>query len=339
MKLRYYIVRRIFFGGIVLLGVSVITFTLARIVPSDPAQLWAGEHARQEQIEAARIKLGLDKPLYVQYFYYMRDLFHGDLGVSLQTHRPVLTDLRIYFPASFELMISALILTVLIGIPLGVVSGKKANTKVDHASRIFAIGSVSIPGFYIGLLLILVSGALGILPIGSRIDSAVTIEHPLKKLSGFFFIDSLITGNWWAFKSTIRHLILPTLALATYPIGLCTRMTRSTLIEILREKYITSAKASGLSDRTITYSYALKNTLNPTLSVLGLSFAYMITGTFLIEIIFAWPGMGRYTVNAIMSLDFTVIMGVTILAAGIYVIVNMLIDIIQVVIDPRIMLE
>lgn len=339
MKLRYYIIRRIFLGIIVLVGVSIIVFTLARIVPSDPAQLWVGARARPEQLEAARIKLGLDKPLYVQYLYYMRDLVRGDLGNSLQNHRPVTRDLRAFLPASIELMLIALILTLLIGIPLGAISGKKLNTKVDHASRIFAISSVSIPSFYIGLLLILFAGGLGILPIGGRIDSQVVATHPLTRITGLFILDSILTGNWWTFKSALSHLILPSIALSTYPIGLCTRMTRSTMIETLKERYILSAKASGLSDRLVTYRYALKNTLIPTLSVLGLSFAYMITGTFLIEIIFSWPGMGRYIVTAIMSIDYPVIMGVTILATGVYVAINMIIDIFQAVIDPRIRLE
>ena len=187
----------------------------------------------------------------------MRDLFRGDLGVSLQNHRPVTKDIRSFLPASIELMLVAFVLTLIIGIPLGAISGKKANTKVDHASRLFAISSVSIPSFYIGLLMILVAGKLGILPIGGRISSQVVSTHPLQRITGLFLLDSILTGNWWTFKSTLRHLILPSIALAAYPIGLCTRMTRSTMIETLNERYILSAKASGLSERLITYRYAL----------------------------------------------------------------------------------
>ncbi len=303
MELRYYVIRRSFLGIIVLLGVTIIVFSLARIIPSDPAQLWAGAHARPEQVEAARIQLGLDKPIYIQYIYYMRDLFRGDLGVSLQNHRAVTKDIRAFLPATIELMLVSFVLTIIIGIPLGAISGKKVNTKVDHASRLFAISSVSIPSFYIGLIMILFAGKLGILPIGGRISSQVVSTHPLPRITGLFLIDSILTGNWWTFKSTLSHLILPSIALAAYPIGLCTRMTRSTMIETLNERYILSAKASGLSERLITYRYALKNTLIPTLSVFGLLFAYMVYGNFLIGIIFSWAGMGRFIVNGVISID------------------------------------
>ena len=334
-----YVIRRLMWLVLVLLGLCAITFILSRIVPSDPAASYLGPRPRLEQVEKVRVQLGLDKPLYVQFTYYMRDLVHGDLGESLRTHRPVLQGIWEHLPASLELMIIGIFIALLVGIPLGVISAKKENTAVDHLSRLFSVANVSMPAFWLAMIFQIVFFRwLGILPIMGRIDTVVSLVSPVKEITGFYTLDTLITGNWAAFKSALSHLVLPSLSLAAYSTGLIARMTRSTMLEVLREDYITTARAIGVSEREILFVQALRNALGPTLTTAGLCFAFMLTGTFFVEIIFSWPGLGTYTTNAIFLNDYPVIMGVTILMAMFYVAVNLLVDLLLAVADPRIRL-
>jgi peptide/nickel transport system permease protein len=339
MKKVEYLARRLALAVLVLLSVSVITFVISRVVPSNPAALWVGPHPTKEQIAAARLKLGLDEPLYAQYFRYMNDLFHGDFGVSVKSHQPILTDLKTYLPATLELVITGMIMAVLIGIPLGVLSGAKKDSLLDHMSRLLAVAGVSVPTFWMGLLLqLFFFGKLKLLPIGSRVDREISLFHPVQQITGFYVIDSLVSGNWPALRSTLTHLILPAFTLGTYAIGLTIRMTRSTMIEVLEEKYITAARAAGIPERTILFRLALKNAIVPTLTVLALSFVYSLTGAILVEVIFAWPGLGNYVTSAILSLDFPVIMAVTLVVTVFYVFINLLLDILQTFLDPRVTL-
>jgi peptide/nickel transport system permease protein len=334
-----YVIRRLMWLVFVLLGLCAITFTLSRIVPSDPAASYLGPRPRPEQVEKVRVQLGLDKPLYIQFAYYLRDLSHGDLGESLRTHRPVLQGIWEHLPASLELMIIGIFIALLVGIPLGVISAKKENTAMDHLSRLFSVANVSMPAFWLAMILQIVFFRwLGILPIVGRIDTVVSLMSPIEKITGFYTLDALITGNWAALKSALAHLVLPSLSLAAYSTGLIARMTRSTMLEVLREDYITTARAIGVSEREILFIQALRNALGPTLTTAGLCFAYMLTGTFFVEIIFSWPGLGTYTTNAIFLNDYPVIMGVTILMAMFYVVVNLLVDLLLAVADPRIRL-
>lgn len=338
-KFLRYIGRRLALLILVLIGLSIITFTLARIVPSDPAAVYLGPRPRPEQIAEVRIKLGLDKPVYVQYAYYLRDLLHGDLGTSIRTHQPVLKSILRFLPASFELMLTAIILALIIGTLLGVASAQKENTLIDHADRLFAVTGVSLPAFWLGLLFqLLFFRWLGILPLGGRIDIYVSLFSPIKHITGFYVIDSLITGNWVAFKSSILHLILPGITLAAYSTGIIMRMTRATMLEINREDYIVAARAAGIPERTVVFKYALKNAMAPTLTTAGLAFASMLTATFFIETIFYWPGVGTYTVKSILLNDYPVIMAVTLVGALLYVLVNLVIDLVLVFLDPRIRL-
>jgi len=338
-KFLTYIVRRLMLMFFVLIALSIITFTLSRVVPSDPAASYVGPRARPEQVAKVRVKLGLDKPLYMQYAYYIRDLLHGDLGTSIRTHRPVIKEIVRHLPASLELMFTAIIIALIIGIPLGAISAQKEGTLVDHASRLLAVTNVSLPSFWLGLLFqILFFRWLGILPLGGRIGTYISITDPIKHITGFFVMDSLITGNWVALKNSVLHLILPGLTLAAYSTGLITRMTRSTMLEVIREDYIIAARAAGLSERKIIFTYALKNAIGPTLTATGLAFAFMLTGTFFIETIFYWPGLGSYTVRSILLIDYPVIMGVTLLGAVFYVLVNLVVDLLLVFFDPRIRL-
>jgi peptide/nickel transport system permease protein len=339
MRKLEYLAKRLLLAVLVLLGVSIITFILSRVVPSNPAALWVGPRPSQEQMAAARIHLGLDKPLYTQYFMYMSDLLRGDLGVSIRTHQPILTELKTYLPATLELVITGMIMAVLIGIPLGVLSGAKKNSLLDHTSRLLAVAGVSIPTFWMALLLqFFFFGRLKLLPLGGRVAREIFLFNPIQHITGFYVIDSLVSGNWDALRSTLVHLILPAFTLSTYAIGLTIRMTRSTMIEVLEEGYITAARAAGIPERTILFRLALKNAIVPTLTVLALSFVYSLTGAILVEVIFAWPGVGSYVTRAILSIDFQVIMAVTLVVTVFYVFINLLMDIIQTFLDPRVTL-
>ena len=332
-------IRRLLWLVVVLLGLCVITFYLSRMVPGDPASLYLGPRAKPEQVEFLRSQMGLDRPLHVQFLFYMRDLVHGDLGESLRTHRPVITGIVDHLPASLELMFCAILIATLVGIPLGAISAKKENTLIDHLSRVFSVANVSLPAFWLAMIAQIVFFKwLGLFPVGGRIDTVVGLISPIEKVTGFYVLDSLITGNWTALKSSVSHLILPACTLATYSMGIITRMTRSTMLEVLREDYITTARSIGVAEKEIVFVQGLRNALGPTLTAAGLCFAFMLTGTFFIELIFFWPGLGTYTTTAIFSNDYPVIMGVTILMAVFYVLVNLLVDLMIAFVDPRIRL-
>jgi peptide/nickel transport system permease protein len=334
-----YLARRLALAALVLLSVSIITFFISRVVPSNPAAKWVGPRPTREQIAAARIKLGLDKPLYAQYFMYMSDLVHGDFGVSVRTHQPIIEDLKTYLPATLELVVVGTLMALVIGIPFGVLSGARKNSLLDHLSRLLAVAGVSMPTFWMGLLLqLFFFGKLGILPLGGRVDNAISIYHPVQQITGFYLIDTVVTGNWPALRNSLIHLILPAFTLGTYAIGLTIRMTRSTMIEVLEEGYITAARAAGIPERTILFRLALKNAIIPTLTVVALSFVYSVTGAILVEVIFSWPGLGRYVTEAILGVDFPVIMAVTLVVTVLYVFVNLFMDLLQAFLDPRVSL-
>jgi len=335
-----FIIKRIGWLAFVLLGLCVITFTLSRVVPGDPAAVYLGSRAKPEQLEAVRLKLGLDKPVPLQFAFYLRDLLHGDLGSSLRTHRPVLKGIRDHLPASLELMFVAITIAVLIGIPLGVIAAKRENTVSDHLSRLFAVACTSLPSFWLAMLFQIVFFRwLGLFPIGGRLDTVVGLTNPIEHLTGFYLFDSLATGNWTALRDSAWHLCLPAVTLASYSTGLIARMTRSTMIEVLREDYITTARAVGVSEKEILFLQGLRNALGPTMTTAGLCFAFMLTGTFFIELIFFWPGLGTYITNAILLNDYPVIMGVTLLMALFYVSVNLVVDILIALVDPRVRLK
>lgn len=335
--LRDYIIRRILLGIIVLIGVTIVTFTIARVIPSEPAARWVGPKATVEQIERAREQLGLDKPLHIQYLRYMQDMVSGDWGVSIRTRQPVVRDIRNFLPASLELTITGMLIAIIIGIPLGVFSSVHKNKIPDHAVRFFSIASVSLPTFWLAMILQLIFfKELGILPLAGRVSMEVRWMMPFENITGFNSIDTLIAGNIPAFIDVSKHLILPAVTLASYPLGLITRMIRSSMLEVLGEEHIAVGRAYGLSDHLIIYRYALKNALSPTLIVVALSFSYSLAGTFLIEAIFSWPGLGYYAALSIITADYPAIMGVTILIAILYVVLNLIVDIVQAFIDPRI---
>jgi peptide/nickel transport system permease protein len=335
-----YIIKRLIMAFFVLISVSVMTFFIARVVPSDPAAAWVGPRPTQEQIDKATLELGLDKPLTVQYVRYIRGVLRGDLGTSVKTRQPILTDVKTFLPATLELVLAGMLIAVVIGVPLGVLSGAKKGSWLDHMTRLISIAGVSMPAFLLGLLLqLFFFGKLGLLPLGSRLSTEISLTYPIATITGFYLIDSLVAGNMIAFKDALIHLILPAVALATYPIGLAIRMTRSTMVEVLNEKYISAARIGGVPERSILFVLALKNAIVPTLNALGLAFVYSLTGAILIEIIFSWPGLGAYVTNAVLNVDFPVIVSVTLIMTVFYILINLILDLAQAMLDPRVTLQ
>lgn len=319
--------------------VTTITFFLSRVLPGNPAEKAAGPHATLAQIIAMKKEMGLDQPLYIQYIKYFGQLLHGDLGTSLETHRPVLTDIKDYFTATMELSTVAMILTVLLGIPLGVISATKPNSIMDNITRIVSLAGVSIPIFLLALLLQMAVMNNPNIPIGGRVSTMVSITNPLKPITGFYLVDSLLTFNWPFFKSALIHMVLPAITLACPTLVIIVRMVRANMIEILQLDYIRAARARGIPNRLVIYKHALRNSLLSTVTVIGLTYGYTLGGSFLIDAIFAWPGVGRYAVNAAQEANYPAIMGVTLLIALIYNVVNFIVDTSYGFLDPRIHLE
>jgi ABC-type dipeptide/oligopeptide/nickel transport system permease component len=335
-----FVLRRIGTSIFVLMGVTVITFLIARVVPSNPAALYIGPKARQADIDRVNKQLGLDRPLPVQYAVYMKELLHGDLGTSISTKRPILQELAGRIPATLELLFAGMALAVLFGVPLGVLSARSQGKPLDISVRIIAIAGVSMPAFFLGLILqIIFFRNLNLLPLAGRVDADLRFSQPLTQITHFIVLDSLLTGNWITFKDSMYHLVLPAITLAAYPMGLVARMTRAAMLETLEQDYIRTARAYGIKDRIIIYLYALKNAINPTLTVIGLTFAFALTGTFFVEIIFNWPGLGLFTVRSLLSVDYPAIMGMTLFGAVGYVLINLVVDLLQAWIDPRISLN
>lgn len=334
--MKSFIVKRIALGLLVLFGVIVITFILARVIPSDPVAKWVGPRATPEQIEKATKELGLDKPLIIQFSKYFKDLIQGNLGYSLRTHQPVSRELKTFLPATLELVLLSTIIAVFLGIPLGVISAVKKDQIVDHFSRFFSIGAVSLPTFWVALFFQLIFySMLGILPLGDRLSMELKMLHEIPNYTGFILLDSLIAGDFVVFKDALHHIILPGITVGLYPLGLVARMTRSALLEILNEDYISAARSYGLDEGLVVWRYALKNSLGATATVVALSIGYTLVDTFLVEAIFSWPGIGNYIATAVTTLDYPAIMGVTIFSACAYVILNLIADIV-IALDPRV---
>jgi len=324
--------RRLVLLVFVVFGVSVVTFAISHMIPGDPARLMAGERASAEIVAHMRHVLGLDKSLPVQYVDYVKDLLHGDFGISIRTQRPVLDDIVLFFPATIELAIAALLLAILLGIPLGVLSAVAKDRAVDQVARTVSVTGISTPAFWLGLLLIyLFYGRLGILPGSGRIDGL-----PPAHITGLYTVDSILTGNWPALWSTLKHLILPGLTLGFVHLGIVTRQIRSAMLEVLQEDYVRTAKASGLSRARIILDHALRNALIPSVTMIGLAFGDLLYGAVLTETVFAWPGMGNYVVQSIAALDFPAIMGFTVIASTAYVLLNLLVDLVYMFLDPQI---
>ncbi len=329
-----FLLRRLIGVFAVIIGVSVITFAISHLVPADPVAAALGDHATDAQIAAFRAEYGLDKPVLDQYLIYMSDLLHGNLGISIRSRRPVALDLRDFFPATLELSLAALLVSLLIGIPGGIWSSVMRNRLPDHIVRVFSLIGGSLPIFWLGLIVIGVFyNQLGWLPGGGRIDQFIS---PPETITGLFVVDSLLTGNLPALQSSLAHLILPAFTLGYYSTAVIARMMRSSMLEVLNQDFMRTARAKGLRERLVIVRHGVRNALIPTLTIVGVTFGSLLSGAVLTETIFSWPGLGRYATASAINLDFPAVMGVTLLAAVVYTLANLAVDIGYHFLDPRI---
>ena len=318
-----------------LIGVVIVTFLLTRALPGDPAAYFAGPAATPQAIQEVRVKLGLDKPLIVQFGHYVLDLAHGNLGTSLTTGQPVSTELRNRLPASAELTLLGLFVSILIAVPLGILAATRPNSLVDHACRVVATAGVSLPVFFTGLILVYVFYYLlgwAPAPLG-RLD--VFFDAP-PRVTGFYLIDSLIARDGATFMAALKQLILPALTLAIFSLAPIARMTRASMLAVLSSDFVRTARASGLSAYTVIITYAFRNAMLPVITTLGMVFSFLLGANVLVEKVFAWPGIGSYAVEALLASDFAPVQGFVLTMAVMYVAINLMIDILYGVIDPRV---
>ncbi len=340
MDFARYVLRRAVLSAFVVVGVTFLVFVVAQVVPSDPAALYAGPRPTAGQIAEARVTLNLDAPLPERFVRFAGAMATADFGVSYKSRRLISQDLRVYLPATLELAVFSTLLALLIGIPSGVIAAARRGSWVDRLGNLGSILAVAMPTFFFAMLLQLVfSQWLGLLPLSGRLSQEISIGDPLPFVTGFNLIDAVIAGRPQVFLDGVSHLILPALTLAAYPAGIAMRLTRAAMIEILSRRHITAARALGLSAPRILFGHALPNAVGPALTVIGLSFAYALTGAVLVEIIFAWPGLGRYVSEAILSKDFPVIAAATLVVTVCYVAMNLVIDLTQALVDPRVALR
>ncbi len=329
-----FLVRRLGLVLITFFGITVFAFGLIHLIPGDPIMLMFGErNVDPATLAAMRAQIGLDRPLIVQYGLYVWRALHGDLGQSLSTHDSVMSEFLTFFPATVELAVSAMLLAVLIGIPAGIIAALRRGTTTDYTVMGLALTGYSMPIFWWAILLILLfSVTLGITPVSGRIATAYYI-HPV---TGFMLIDSLISADPGAFRSALSHLVLPAVALGTIPLAVIARMTRSAMLEVLNEDYVRTARAKGLSPFRVVGIHALRNALIPVITVVGLQVGSLFGGAVLTETIFAWPGVGNWLIQGIGRRDYPVLQGGILLVAGIIILVNLTVDILVGIVNPRI---
>jgi peptide/nickel transport system permease protein len=332
-----FVARRLITSVLVLAVLTAIVFILSRIVPSDPAVIYAGPKAPPAELDRVREHLGFNRPVLEQYFDYVAKLITGDWGESLATKRPVLDELAARLPATLELIGAAMAFAVSAGIILGVVAARRPGRILDGTVRFLSIGGISVPAFWLGLLLQLVFvGGLGLLPATGQFSNTIKYSDPITHVTGLPLFDSLITGNATAFTDGLQHLILPALTLAAYPLGLIARMTRASMLEVMSQDYIFTATAYGLREGAIRWRLALRNALPPVLTIVGMASAYALTGTFFVEAVFNWPGIGQFATSSMLAVDYPAIMAITLLGAAGYLLANFIVDILQARIDPRV---
>ena len=331
-----FLLKRVGTSVIVLFSLSIIVFLLTRLIPSNPAVIYAGPKARPEELARVTAQLGLDQPLYIQFFRYLTGLVTGDWGNSLATKRPVLSELALRLPPTLELLAVAMTFALVVGIILGVIAARKPGRLLDTVIRFLSIGGVSMPAFWLGLLLqVLFVGNLGILPATGQFSTEIKYLSPIHNVLGFPLMDSFLTGNWVAFSDGLAHIVLPALTLAAYPLGLIARMTRASMLDVADQDFIFTARAYGLRERIIRWKLSLKNALPPTMTIVGLAAAYTLTGTFYVEIVFNWPGLGQFAAGSMLAVDYPAIVAITMLSAAGYLIANLVVDLIQARLDPR----
>lgn len=328
-----YTVRRLVETVPVLIGVSVVVFLFLRLIPGDPALTMLGERATESSLARVRAQLGTDQPLYVQYGRYVSGLAKFDIGRSVRTNRPVLDEAILRFPATIELAFTALVISSVIGVTGGIIAGVGRGTLADHVARLISLGGVSIPIFWLGLVLIWVFAVeLGWLPSDGRLSATMKYAP----LSGFVLLDAVRIGRMDLARDAVTHLVLPALALSTVPMAVVMRMTRSAMLEVLRADYIRTARSKGLGEVAITIRHAFKNAALPVVTTIGLQVGFLLSGAILTETIFSWPGVGRWVFEAILNRDYPVVQGMSLIIAVIFVTVNLIVDLIYAALDPRI---
>lgn len=328
-----YAIRRILILVPTLLGMSVIVFLMLHLTPGDPAELLLGERATDEALQEIREHLGLNEPLYVQYGMFIKRLMKGDLGETIWTRQKVWTEVKQRFPATIELAVAALCIACFFGIILGIISATKQYSIFDYISMLGALTGVSMPIFWLGLVFMLIfSLNLGWLPLSARLS----VDVDLQIITNIYTIDAILTRNWVALKDVLWHLIMPAVTLSTIPMAIIARMTRSAMLEVLRQDYIKTAKAKGLSQFKVVYKHGLRNALIPVITTIGLQFGVTLGGAILTESIFAWPGVGKWMYDAVMQRDYMVIQGGTLFIATLFILINLCVDILYAIINPRI---
>jgi len=319
-----------------LIGVTFMVFVISHVIPADPVGVALGPEATPDQIRAVKAAWGLDKPVYVQYGLFLRNLLRGDLGYSLVSRRAVSEELRYYFPATFELTTVAMALSLSMGLFIGVVSAIRRNHLFDHLARTYCIFGISMPIFWLGLLLLLLFYVkLGWLPGGGRIDDGIEV----RSITGLLVLDSLLTGNWAGLGSSLRHLVLPAFCLSSSFLATISRIARSSILQVIGEDYVRAARAKGVPEFRVLIKHVLKNSILPVITISGILYGQLLGGAVLTETIFSWPGMGRYVVRSVLNLDFQPILGFTVLCALLYALSNLAVDILYSLVNPQIRLE
>ncbi|NOX15147.1 MAG: ABC transporter permease [Epsilonproteobacteria bacterium] len=331
-----YILKRLLWTIPSLFGITILVFSMVHLAPGDPAIAILGDKANKQSVMELRAQLGLNKPLYVQYYIYMKNIAHGDFGRSANSNEKVMSEFKDRFPATAELAIVAMIFAIILGMGAGILSAIKRYSIFDYAGMVTALAGVSMPVFWLGLVLIyFFSVKLGWLPVSGRLGYEFDIEH----ITGFYLIDSLLTDNIPAFWDALKHLILPAIALGTIPMAIIARMTRSSMIEVMKEEYIKTARAKGCSRFQVIFIHGLRNAMMPIITIIGLMLGSLFAGAVLTETTFSWPGIGKWLVQAVYQRDFPVIQSTTLIIAVIFIIVNFVVDLLYAFINPKIRLS
>jgi peptide/nickel transport system permease protein len=317
----------------VLLGVSVLVFFGMHLIPGDVAQLLLGDKGTDADLQRLRHQLGLDRPVYVQYARFLLGALHGDFGVSIRTRQPAIWEIGQALPVTVELSLAALAFAVVVGLAVGVLAARRPHSALDTGAMVGVLVGVSMPVFWTGILLLLVfGGVLGWLPLGSMLDEGMTFH----RITGMSLVDGLLTGNWSVVESSVRHLVLPAVTLGLTSMATIARMARSTMLEVLGLDYVRTARAKGVAERRVVSRHALRNALLPVVTLAGLQLGLLLSGAVLTETIFALPGLGRLAITSILARDYPVVQGVVLIAAAVFVLANLLVDVLYAYLDPRI---
>ncbi len=331
--MKWYIAKRLLQLIPVLLGVAIISFSLIHLAPGDPARTIAGEHASEQTIQTLREKYGLDRPLPMQFWLWFKQVLRGDFGRSIVSNEYVTKEILDRFPNTVELALFSMLIAIVVGFVAGVISASKQYSFLDYTTMGVALFGVSMPVFWLGIMLMMIFGVFfRVLPISGRIATNI----PFERITGLYLIDSVVRGNWKALGSALKYLILPSVALATIPMATIARVTRSSMLEVLRQDFIRTERAKGLSERMVIYKHAVRNAMLPVITVIGLNFGLLLAGALLTETVFSWPGIGRYVVKAVQMRDYPVVQGCMLFFSLMFVIVNLITDLLYVLIDPRI---